>query len=519
MLNGVRDRLKSWWGRSDSERGGPPLFRSQPGVEPEKPESLADSAADPTGIVQHPDVYPFAAYLARMYDCRTVIDLGCGRATELVPLAGEFQLVGVDQAQVLEEPRRRLPLGNWIEWDLERDAPIPLPDAREGSAVVCADVIGHLRDPLPLLKNLRWILDGAPFALLSIPEPDFARRCDRIDSADDPSKTGDWNLVELERLLASVGLRVPFIGYTASHDNGSPKGTIVALLESPTGPIPPRGPAPEGFRVVALMPVYNEADVVEHSIAALVSEGIEVYVIDNWSTDETSSIAERLVGRGVIGVERFPRERPTARMEWSLILRRIEELSVSLDADWVVHVDADERRRSPWPGVGLRDALFYVDQCGFNCVDHTVLVFHPTADVFVGGDVEDEFCFFEFGQRPGHFMQRKAWKNTGARPVHAESGGHDTTFPGRRVYPFKFLLKHYPIRSQAHGERKVFRERIERFDPREREAGWHTHYDLLAEEPRFARDAAKLLRFSTNQFHREFLVERLSGIGVSRLVT
>ena len=39
------------------------------------------------------------------------------------------------------------------------------------------------------------------------------------------------------------------------------------------------------------------------------------------------------------------------------------------------------------------------------------------------------------------------------------SGGHQVQFRGRRICPVKFLSKHYPIRSQAHGERKVFEER------------------------------------------------------------
>ena len=36
-------------------------------------------------------------------------------------------------------------------------------------------------------------------------------------------------------------------------------------------------------------------------------------------------------------------------------------------------------------------------------------------------------------------------------------------FPGRKVFPIQFLLRHYPIRSQRHGETKVFTERKPRF--------------------------------------------------------
>jgi hypothetical protein len=82
--------------------------------------------------------------------------------------------------------------------------------------------------------------------------------------------------------------------------------------------------------------------------------------------------------------------------------------------------------------------------------------------------------------------------------------------------PTSFLLKHYPIRSQAHGERKVFRERRPRYDPANRARGWHTHYDHLQEGYVFGRPQSEAGRFEERQFNRTFLIERLSGIGLPR---
>lgn len=519
MLSALRDRLKALSQLpSDRDPAAARLFVKESYVAREDPEYFEDVTANELGVVHQPDVYPFAAHLARLYGCSHVIDIGCGRADKLAPLSDEFRLVGVDYGSNIEEARRRFPSGDWVEWDLERDAPIPLPDASTGGAIVCADVIEHLRDPLPLLRNIRRLLDDAPFALLSTPERDITRGDDHSGPPDNPHHVREWNLAELEQLLEWAGFRIPFIGLTASHDDGYPKATILAVLESPTGPTPARRKAPDAFHVVALMPVYNEADVIEQSIAALAADGIGVYVIENWSTDATPSIVERMVGRGVVGVERFPPTGPAPHYQWKSILLRMEELSESLDANWFIHVDPDERRRSPWLDVGLRDAIYFVDQCGFNCIDHTVLNFHPVEQVVDDGegDVEHRLRFFEFGQHPAHFLELKAWKNLGLRPARADSGGHDTAFPGRRVYPFKFLLKHYPIRSQAHGERKVFGERIARFDPEERAVGWHSHYDNIDHQHQFLRDPADLVEYSAKRFDREYLVERLSGIGIIR---
>jgi hypothetical protein len=54
MLNGVRGRLKFLGGRSDLGAG--------PASRP---------------ITAEPDLYPFAAQLARLYGCETLFEVGC----------------------------------------------------------------------------------------------------------------------------------------------------------------------------------------------------------------------------------------------------------------------------------------------------------------------------------------------------------------------------------------------------------------------------------------------------------
>jgi hypothetical protein len=131
-----------------------------------------------------------------------------------------------------------------------------------------------------------------------------------------------------------------------------------------------------------------------------------------------------------------------------------------------------------------------------------------------GDDVEAVLRHFQFGSRPGHFLQVKAWKNLGQRVDRASSYAHDTHFEGRRPFPYKFLLKHYPFRSSEHGRRKVFEERLPRYPPEIVARGVHTHYQGLAEEHAFVRPTEELIVFDDASFHSEFLVERLSGVGI-----
>jgi hypothetical protein len=306
-----------------------------------------------------------------------------------------------------------------------------------------------------------------------------------------------------------------FVGW-APRDQA---GTLVAILERGHLLARPR-PAPASFRAVAIVPVYNEQDIIAQTLRYLIDQGLEVYLLDNWSTDQTPELARRFLGQGVVAIERFPPNGASRTYDLRALMGRIEALAGELAADWFVLHDADERRRSPWPDVGLRDALYYVDQGGFNCVDHITLTFWPTlgSPIYDGTrEVEQVLRHFEFSKHPGHFHQRRAWKQTGQRVSLAATAGHDVQFPGRRVFPYRFLLKHYPIRSQAHGERKVLAERLPRWNPAERAAGWHTQYDEFfqrSRSPSFVRDASGLTLFDPQTFYANWLIERLSGVGV-----
>jgi glycosyltransferase involved in cell wall biosynthesis len=258
------------------------------------------------------------------------------------------------------------------------------------------------------------------------------------------------------------------------------------------------------------MAAYNEADIIVRSIEKLLAQRIEVYLIDNWSDDGSYEVIAEQLGSKLIGLERFPKTGPAEHFDLHSLLLRKEELAKTLQADWFINCDADEVRSSPWPGVSLRDAIYFVDRKGFNAIDHTIAEFHPVDIGFQQGvDFEDYFKWFSFAS---HGTQIKTWKNTGQPVLLAASGGHNVWFEGRCIYPYKFLVKHYPIRSQEHGVRKVFRERRSRYHPAEKAIGWHSHYDNIHENYNFLKSTAALIRFDVNHFYGNYLIERLTGI-------
>jgi hypothetical protein len=273
--------------------------------------------------------------------------------------------------------------------------------------------------------------------------------------------------------------------------------------------------------VVAIVSAYNEEDIIEQVVRALIDDGVLVYFLDDRSSDKTVAQVEPFQGRGVIGIETPPADRAEDEngrgFIWERILRRKEELAQTLNADWFIHHDADEFRESPWAGQTLREGIQRVDAAGYNAIDFQVLNFSPTmADPADGGDIRDRLLFYEPG-RSFDRLQIKCWKKTGEPVVLTESGGHEAQFSDRHIFPVRFLLRHYPIRSQSHGERKVFRERLPRFASSERARGWHVQYNEFVEGVSFLREPASLRRYDAEAvrldlFLRHRDVERLERV-------
>ena len=478
------------------------------------PGLLLDSRSD-RQIQSQPDVYPFAAYLAERFECTHAIVSGRPTARDLIQLYPQFEIVGFVSDDQLQRYRERYGFGTWFAAGSNGPLAASLPEeVLKRSIIICANVIEQLATPDHLLANLRRWLDHAPVCLLTT--PDRTLNGSYYDSSLPAAHTGKWSQLELEQLLRDQGFNVEFIGLTANDNAGFEKKTILAVITNNAAAGPPQLSAPADFRVVAFMAAYNEADIIVRSIEKWTDQGVSVHVLENWSNDATYDLAKQLAGRLPVTVERFPSSGPSRYFDWGAMLARIEELAGEIEADWFVRRGADEVLTSPWPGLSYKDGLYLVDRAGFNCVDHTIVEFHPVDEGFEAGmDHEAYFKHFDF-KHLSHRFQRKAWKNYGRPIVTIPSAGHDVIFDGRRVYPYKFLLKHYSFRSQKHGEKKVFHERKARWSPAERARGWHVHYDAMQAGHRFLRSTTEEEFFEEAEFNRKFLVERLSGIGVDR---
>ena len=232
---------------------------------------------------------------------------------------------------------------------------------------------------------------------------------------------------------------------------------------------------PTTFRVLALIAAHNEEDIIGACIDHLFAQGVESYLMDDGSTDATVERATARLGRGLLGIERLPVLQPPT-FSLDRILARKESLARELEASWFINQDADEFRESLWAELDLRSAIQTVDRLGWNAIDFQIFTMRLVGEPATARVSPSDDGGWYSPAEPFDKKQIRCWKRTDAPVELRSSGGHDSVFDGRRVFPMRFPMRHYPIRSQEHGERKIFTERVPRFDTAEVARSWHVQY-------------------------------------------
>lgn len=255
------------------------------------------------------------------------------------------------------------------------------------------------------------------------------------------------------------------------------------------------------MRIVAILASYNEQRFIRACLEHYLEQGIEVYLLDNDSTDQTVDIAREYLGRNVIKIDRIPRK---GVYKWHDILARKEQLADEINADWLMHADPDEIRVAPSSGETLADAIARVDSEGYNAVnfmEYTFLPVRESPDHDHAGFQETMRWYYPFAPRHPHRLnawkkQPRSWPGLGPflRDVRRQhrwgvpsvnliaSGGHAVKFPGIRAYPIDFKLKHYLVLSLDHAVEKYVKKDFASKEVSNGTHGWRAtveEHDLL----------------------------------------
>ncbi len=247
-------------------------------------------------------------------------------------------------------------------------------------------------------------------------------------------------------------------------------------------------------RVIAGMRVYNEADILGQVLNHLHKQGIFFVIVDGGSQDGSVEIAKRYANRGLLEHRVIVRD-----FSWpNLDLACLNEMASRYTPDWILRNDADEFLEAQDAGMKLSDAIAEVDRRGFNIIQFDNFEFYLTEKdrESVKPSILKNLPFFrsepDIRSRLLYYSwsddyRYKAWKYS-PEVSDSEAAGHYPVFPSSikaKVYPQKFVMRHYRFRSPEQGLRRVFGERLPRYAPELRARGWNYHHDHFKENPQF----------------------------------
>lgn len=462
----------------------------------------------PQNIEYQHHVYQLASYLAKRSGAKYVIDLGSGNGNKLVKYFGDFNIITVDFGDNSSYVNNKF---KHIQFNFDNGLPNIGEEVLKNSVVIASDVIEHLINPNNFTFGLSEWSKLAKYVVISTPDRDIARGFDDMGHPANLAHVREWNLSEFNQYLNHFDFGKILIGHTENTDFHKQKATILAVAGREVNYFSQNNLV----KILAIMNCYNEKDIIIESINHILNQGLDVCLIDNHSNDGTYELVESTYANNSRVMIRKSKDYGD-NYEWQKLLEGTENISheFSNQYDWFMHYDADEIRYSPIKDVTLQQMITFIDDLGYNSIDMTVIDFRFTKDINVQQNYENNLLSFEFGRRAGHFSQVKCWKYA-KDIVLASSGGHDAQFVNRKVYPIKFLMKHYPLRNLEQAQNKVFRDRANRIQKEKSEKGWHGHYDnFIINNEDIVFNEHQLIRWHPNIFDSEYLVERISGIGM-----
>ncbi|WP_166209903.1 glycosyltransferase family 2 protein [Cognatiluteimonas telluris] len=229
-------------------------------------------------------------------------------------------------------------------------------------------------------------------------------------------------------------------------------------------------------RILAFIAVRDEQHYLPRVLAHLATEGIETVVLDNESGPAARAQLEGLRDAGLVrSIVELPY---VGHFDLLAQLQAKARLIETCQADWVMHLDADEMPHSPIEGETLAQAIARADDAGANAINFNEFVFLPLEDPAAEGRAQAGFFpfhhYYHFAPAPRWRML--AWRRDAALS-NVDSGGHLLAGPGLQVWEHDMVLRHYVFLSQQHAFEKYARRR---FAQAELAIGWHHNRINLA---------------------------------------
>lgn len=206
------------------------------------------------------------------------------------------------------------------------------------------------------------------------------------------------------------------------------------------------------LKIIGMIPVYNEDDIIEEVINHYLNQGIELVILDNGSTDNTFEICKKYEGKGVIKLLQFE----TDSFKVSLIKEMLYHMAIEQSPDWIVLSDADEFLEPTEQNKTLQSVILEVDKAGYNLIQFDKFEFFmtekDTSDVVDG--IKNKMQYYS---NVGDYVYR-AWKYFPGIRI-GDTAGHFPIYPEEyqyKIFDKKFVLRHFPYRNEKQAKKKVY---------------------------------------------------------------
>lgn len=195
-------------------------------IRPE-PDYFVDNLGD--SAVWQPDAYEFAYKLIHVLVPFRFFDVGCGNGDKTIK--APVSVVGIDTGQNIATARDKHGqhhTRHWYDINLENGLPELFGNFNPNSVTICADVIEHLVNPDPLLRDLAEHTHKCEAVIISTPDRQRLYGSDHNGPPENPHHVREWTLHELADYWRSLGAHITLTGYTRAN-NVKPDRTTMIL--------------------------------------------------------------------------------------------------------------------------------------------------------------------------------------------------------------------------------------------------------------------------------------------------
>ena len=221
------------------------------------------------------------------------------------------------------------------------------------------------------------------------------------------------------------------------------------------------------MKVVAIIAVRNGESYVKYCLEYLFQNNIDVFLIENSSTDSTLVEINKVKSKRILGVHIEPY---LGAFDLANILAIKEEIRSQIDADWIIHQDIDEILQSEYRNETLFDSICRISASGYQAINCKEFVFIPESENanYEGKDYHQFMqYFYHFAPAPKRLI--RIFENSD-NISNIKFGGHRLDSDNVRLYPSDLSLRHYIALSMPHF-RKKYSTRI--FEKTALAKGWH----------------------------------------------